>query len=1457
MANLPTVSETDGPFTRLQAQMNNLPPDDPQRCRMLDALARIRLRAYADDRDPALLTDAIEDYRAALNLQPTDRGPYLYNLGSCYLMRFNSSSEEGRERDLYEAGQCYRDGIDIISPTHSARASSFRNAASVFALCFECFGRELDLNDAIRCLRELIQLQPDDLETQLCKLGDSLLRRFYLFQRIVDLEEAIVSYKRALEFLPAGESARTTCLNNLARALLHSFQINQSPSVITDAVEFCTQAVASQPLSHPDRASSLDELGSAFRLRFQVSRQTVDLEAALRNQKEALKLTPLGDPDRPVRLSNLALCLFRKYQDSDQLTDLEQSITYYREALQSQFANSDPNRPTSLNDLATALSSRFEVLRALPDLDESVALCREAVLLCPPTHRNRLLYEENLAKTLRARYQLQGNLDDLHATIKQQRSLVLLLSAADCPPALTQLGDDLYLRYASSNELEDLNGAIASYTEANSFAGHNTPTLDLARADTADLDQLVELSGPSKSESDKHRAVRLQALAMALFRRSQLQSGGDDDLDRAIKCQKASLHLEPSGLPNRATSLLALSEMRLLRFENSHNSADIDEAILLRRESLDICLPDERTSFLVAFAASLRRRFQLRNEGADIDEAVSCAREAAASNPKHRAELAISLFEQFRFTGELKSLDESVSHFRGALAHDHDAADSDEQGLHSLVVALYARFRHSGNMAYLEEALVYAQTALDLRPASSVALGDLADCLLGRYDHWGQVADLETSIELYKRAHVVEPQHQDISRRMNMAYALVSSFRMSRREEELEEGLAHYRTTLPLCGHDDTARQLCLSNLANALRVAFEYSKRLADVDEAAACYRQALDLCAPQAHAARSLYRLNFGTALLSRFIITRDEADLDEALVHLEDAAATLPPNVPLHALSQFNLGTALWYKYEVARPADADRYARVLTLLQNATRLPFSSVKSRFEAALQWSGASRSKQHPSTIQAYSCSLRLLEKWMIVNPEVEAQHRFLAADQSRYTIACDGASAAIDFGDLESAVELLEHGRTVLWSRLQGYRQSMDELQLQDSELADRFKSLSQELEGLSLGSEAKTSTLWAGKDTMATQRVLSEKWDEVVAQIRQTDGFAHFLEPTPYTALSHAASGGPVILINVSRFRSDAIILMPDRPPTLAPLPNVSLLALAALSSQVSAASTSRGPGATRQLVSVLRALWTDVVQPITQQLDALGVERHSRIWWCPTSYLCGLPLHAAGSYRKDDPRPALPDLFVSSYTPTLSALIRARNANPIAAAPKILVVGRSERGLPAVEEEIHALERLGPFVRTLTGENTTQQNVRTMIEEYPWVHFACHANQARLPFESSFELHDGQITLLDLIRSRRPNAQLAFLSACNTATGDAETPDETLHLAAALQFSGFQSVVGTLWQMADEDGPRVAREFYRHLFRLGQDQASARDSAVALSMATKCLRKTGVPLDRWINFVHIGA
>jgi CHAT domain-containing protein len=123
-----------------------------------------------------------------------------------------------------------------------------------------------------------------------------------------------------------------------------------------------------------------------------------------------------------------------------------------------------------------------------------------------------------------------------------------------------------------------------------------------------------------------------------------------------------------------------------------------------------------------------------------------------------------------------------------------------------------------------------------------------------------------------------------------------------------------------------------------------------------------------------------------------------------------------------------------------------------------------------------------------------------------------------------------------------------------------------------------------------------------------------------------------------------------------------------------------------------------------------------------------------------------------------------------------------------------------------------------------------------------------------------LHGGEnLTLLDIVRSQLPDAEFAFLASCHTAElSDENIPDEVLHLAAAVHYSGFRSVIGAMWAMADEDGRDLAKYFYRSMFSDERQGVPYYErSARALVYAVRQLRRKGVGLERWVNYAHFGA
>jgi len=225
----------------------------------------------------------------------------------------------------------------------------------------------------------------------------------------------------------------------------------------------------------------------------------------------------------------------------------------------------------------------------------------------------------------------------------------------------------------------------------------------------------------------------------------------------------------------------------------------------------------------------------------------------------------------------------------------------------------------------------------------------------------------------------------------------------------------------------------------------------------------------------------------------------------------------------------------------------------------------------------------------------------------------------------------------------------------------------------------------------------------------------------------------------------------------------------------------------------------------------------------------------------------------------------DLYIPSYTQTLSVLIGSRISDiQTFEKPSILLVTQPDQSFNSALLESQAIQQLDTKVTTLMSDKATPSNVVESLRDHRFSHFVCHGKlEDGKPFDASFELHDGmRLTLLDLMRSQFRSAEFAFLSACHTAEmTEGSFVDEALHLTAAMQYCGFRSVVGTMWGMADVDGPELVEHFYESMFsgKKGSDLPYYERSAEALRDAVQMLRRKnqGLPLEQWVKFVHYGA
>ena len=350
-----------------------------------------------------------------------------------------------------------------------------------------------------------------------------------------------------------------------------------------------------------------------------------------------------------------------------------------------------------------------------------------------------------------------------------------------------------------------------------------------------------------------------------------------------------------------------------------------------------------------------------------------------------------------------------------------------------------------------------------------------------------------------------------------------------------------------------------------------------------------------------------------------------------------------------------------------------------------------------------------------------------------------------------------------------------------------------------------------------------------------------------------------------MASAAADGPVVVVNVSRFGSHALILTSGGVVEPVPLDGltpetVSDRVAGFLSALEDASSPAAGPGsasAERRMQETLGWLWDVIAGPVLDQLGITGPpaegEPWPRLWWCVSGLLSFLPLHAAGHHdTRDDAAPAtVIDRVVSSYTPTIRALVHARRPAEhgdrggtagIAGGRVVAVAMPHTPGasdLPGTRAEAAGLQRRFPDrVTVLAGAQATHETVLAALPRARWAHFACHgAATMEDPSASRLLLADHQerpLTVVDVARLRLDGAELAFLSACSTAQPGARLTDEAIHLASAFQLAGYRHVIATLWPVGDPHAVDVTDDIYAIL-------ASTGDVAGAVHAATRRLRK----------------
>ncbi|MFI5659863.1 CHAT domain-containing protein [Streptomyces sp. NPDC051684] len=609
-----------------------------------------------------------------------------------------------------------------------------------------------------------------------------------------------------------------------------------------------------------------------------------------------------------------------------------------------------------------------------------------------------------------------------------------------------------------------------------------------------------------------------------------------------------------------------------------------------------------------------------------------------------------------------------------------------------------------------------------------------------------------------------------------------------------------------------------------------------------------------------------NLAAAYWDKYTLAGDRSMLDESIRLSRQALDGFGHTHPSRALHLISLGRSLRDAADAydSREALADSVA----VYREAATITAASARVRTDAAAWWGyGAHKLGDLHGAKEGLSLAVSLLDEAAWRGLSRDDQERVL----TEYgTLAADAAAVAIELGAPEHAVELLEQGRGVLLAQGLELRTDFERLYACSPELADELASVQDALD-----SAARTGPTTGAEPREDSRERLTQRRGQLLADIRALDGFDGFLRPPAFADLRAASSHGPVIVINVSRFRCDALTITADglRHKALSGLTQESVDHLAAMFLRTLEVDQQRiGPdgdaaeaGPNTVVHKMLDWVHERITDPILTDLELGDVTEGSpwpRVWWCPTGALAFLPLHAAG-YLPDEHTTSTPvlDRVVSSYTSTVRALIHARRPGETPSGEvRPLIVALPETpglpGLPAAGVELRNFQSWFPAAIALSGAEATAASVVTELEGHSWVHFACHAGQnIRRASSGRLHLYDGPLTSDRISRLRIAHGEFAFLAACRTSQVSTPLTNESLTLASAMMLAGYRRVVGTLWAIADSLVPYVSRRVYGAMEDDGAPNAA--HAAAALHGAVRALRDRHhqAPL-RWAAYVHVG-
>ncbi|KAH7121614.1 CHAT domain-containing protein [Dactylonectria macrodidyma] len=949
--------------------------------------------------------------------------------------------------------------------------------------------------------------------------------------------------------------------------------------------------------------------------------------------------------------------------------------------------------------------------------------------------------------------------------------------------------------------------------------------------------------------------------------------------DDAIQAAEKALLATQAGYPDHAKRLLQLAASFDARWRKTDVLEDLDSALRQYFKTLDESLdPSEHLSVLEKLAIGHFNRYLRTGYDLDLDTSIGRYQEIIAKMPLAHPDRAERLFDlgavhrsRFERKGTLSDIDLTIHYHQEAITIAPLDDPTRPTRLFDLGLAHNHRFTVTNVLKDLNAVIsLYEESlaaTLEDQPEWLARHFHLAAVLGARFERAGNMADINRAISLYQLglAKPVLPDWDREAQLLHLSTLYSSRYARVGALPDLDVAIQLRQKVLEKTPSDHPSRIFRLISLANSFQTKFKRSTDTEFLDNALQLQHEALQMVSPGDHRERPTIVQDMGIGYYWKYRSLGKFEDLEKSIEFLEDAVENPSIDVPTQALSLHALGCAYYDKFgktgiksdiDLAlwlcqdsldkTPEDStDRGSRLQDLgAAYGGRYRMAGTRSDLDMAIKLYEDALNHSHSSVWDRLADTKFLLSYYAEVvaweqayNASCTAMHLFqllvprsLENSDKQYMlslasgIGSDAAAMALNASkDPFEAVRLLELGRGVIAASLSQIREDVSILQQKHPELGEKF-----------VPAQGDSS----GRNSASTEL------DTLINEIRKLPGFETFLDAPTETEIRETARRGPIVVVNVSDYRCDALIIEPSE------IRSLLLPRLKAKDIRDRAQNENLGS------LETLEWLWGVLASPV---LEALGFLKPAgeicpHVWWIPTGPLTRFPIHAAG-YHTAQGSDAVIDRVMSTYGSSIKAIRQGqRSSSDLASsrqAQALLISMENTPGtssLPYTSQEIKVLRNLSESMKLKPIEpERRKQDVIAHLPECKLFHFAGHGyTDKKDPLRSHLLLQDvnrDPLTVANLLEMnlRQYSPFLAYLSACGTGKIDEEKfADESIHLISAYQLAGYRHVIGTLWEVNDALCVEMARYTYE-----GMRDGEMTDESVCRGLhdATRKLR------DRW--------